>query len=380
MLSVLYLVTSDDFLGYLPRTLRALRARGVEVHVGTRRGARLAHLEREGVAVGHDISFSRALDPRADARALGETLRLVDQLQPDLVHAHNPKAGLVGMTAAALLAHPRRVYTVHGLPYVTARGFRRALYRSAEMLSCGLAHRVLAVSPSVRARLIEDGVSSPERTGMLGGGSAEGAPIASNHGEAQLATRREFRARHGIPEEAPLALFVGRLHREKGLVELAEAFELVQRGLPDVRLVVVGEPDPTGPVEVASLERIRGVVMTGYLPDPNPAYAAADVLVLPSYREGLPTVVLEAAAHGLPTIGTAVLGTVDAIVSGDTGLLVEPHDVEALGEAMAQVLSDVALGRRLGRRAREWALTRFSHEALLSELEHEYLSLDLDLW
>ncbi len=384
MLSVLYLVTSDDFLGYLPRTLRALRARGVEVHVGTRRGARLAHLEREGVAVGHDISFSRALDPRADARALGETLRLIDQLQPDLVHAHNPKAGLVGMTAAALVDHPRRVYTVHGLPYVTARGFKRALYRSAEMLSCGLAHRVLAVSPSVRARLIEDGVSSPERTGMLGGGSAEGAPSVRESQpsarEAQLAMRREFRARHGVPEDAPLALFVGRLHREKGLEELGRAFEVVRRALPDARLAIVGEPDPTGPADVGPLERCPGVVMIGYLPDPNPAYAAADVLVLPSHREGLPTVVLEAAAHGLPTIGTAVLGTVDAILPGETGLLVEVHDARALGEAMIRVLSDGALGRRLGQRAREWALARFSHEALLSDLGREYLSLGLDLW
>lgn len=376
---VLYLVTSDDFLGYLPRTLRALREHGVDVHVGTRRGERLATLEREGVATGHDVAFSRALDPLADARTLVDTLRLIDRTQPDLVHAHNPKAGLIGMCAAALLGHPRRVYTVHGLPYVTARGARRALYRSAEALSCGLAHRVFAVSPSVRARLIEDGVASPEHVHVLGGGSAEGAPAAMEPA-AQLALGREFRARHGIPEDAPLALFVGRLHREKGLVELGAAFESVRRALPAARLVVVGEPDPTGPADVGLLEGRPGVVMAGYQPDPSSAYAAADVLVLPSHREGLPTVVLEAAAEGLPTIGTRVLGTVDAIVPGETGCLVEERDAAALARAMVRVLSDAALGRRLGEQARAWALGRFSHQALLSDLGREYLALGLDLW
>ena len=161
--------------------------------------------------------------------------------------------------------------------------------------------------------------------------------------EARVRTRRRLR----IPEEAFVFLFLGRLYREKGVYELAEAFESLRASHPEAHLLLVG-PDEEG--VVAALGRIPGVTTEGFTDAPEEVLAAADVLCLPSHREGFGLVIIEAAACGVPAIGSDIYGISDAIVDGETGILHRVGSVADLRHAMSRLIEDRDLARRMGRR------------------------------
>lgn len=295
----------------------------------------------------------RAIRPLWDLLALAEITWALIRIRPAALQVGTPKAGLLVTFAGFLTRVPRRQYVVHGLRYETAGGNRRRLLMVMEGASCACATSVIAVSDSVRNRLIEDGVVRPEKVKVLGAGSISGVDVSRFiHNEDSA---RRFRSIHGLDLNIPLVLFVGRLANDKGVSELATAWSEVRRRGVNAQLVVVGpvdESDPLAAETVARIGSLPGVLAIGFLEDPAPAYSAADLLVLPSYREGFGTVILEAAAAGVPSVATDVTGLRDAVVHGQTGLLVAPRTVLPLAEAIQLVIEDEGLRQGLGRRAK----------------------------
>jgi len=170
-----------------------------------------------------------------------------------------------------------------------------------------------------------------------------------------------------LPPGAPVIGFVGRVVRDKGIGELAAAWAHLAADFPELHLVVVGprEKDDPVPVEVTeALERHPRVRFVATVENPAPYYALMDVVILPSYREGLPNVPLEAAAMHLPVVATRVPGCVDAIVDGVTGTLVEPHVVEPLADAVAAYLRSPDLRRQHGDAAHARVLREFVPETI----------------
>lgn len=375
--TILHVCTSDQFLHFLDRPLREQARVGYDVHLATRVGHRSRLLRETGLVTVHDLPLSRRMAPAEDALALAQTLALFRRLRPALVHAHNPKAGVIAMTAAFLAGVPRRVYTVHGLPHVTAGGTKRRLLIAAETVACRLAQRVVPVSASVEVELVARGIADPKAVRRIGPGSADG--VDADYFRPEPDAGRALRRRLQIPEGAPVLLFVGRLHREKGLADLMRAFEHIERSLPETRLLIVGERDPTDLPEADVLRARARVHFLGELSDPRPAYAAADLLVLPSFREGLPTVVLEAAATGIPTVAYDSLGVRDALVSGETGELVPVRDVDALAEASLKLLLRPELRREMGQAARRRTLAEFEPRRVREGVLGIYGELGLDL-
>ncbi len=375
---VVHVTTVPQTLLFLTGQARHLRGRGFEVVAISSPGAELDRFrDGEGVAC-LAVPMERRITPLRDLVALARLVRRLRELRPEIVDAHTPKGGLLGMMAAALAGVPVRVYHLHGLPLVTATGLRRRILRATERVAASLATRVLCVSRSVVEVAAAEGLAPREKLAVLLGGSIGGVDATGRFRPASPEERRAARSAIGIPPEARVVGFVGRLVRDKGLVELTRAWTSLREELPDLRLLLVGPYEPQDPIpdDVASLLRADPRVhAVGLDWDVTKYFRAMDVVALPSYREGFPVVPLEAAAMGLPVVATRVPGSVDAVLDGVTGTLVPPRDERALAAALRPYLADPALRARDGAAARERVLRDFDPERIWTALCGEYEAL-----
>jgi lipopolysaccharide/colanic/teichoic acid biosynthesis glycosyltransferase/glycosyltransferase involved in cell wall biosynthesis len=376
---VVHVATVPEALGFLKGQVGFMRANGVEIAAVAAPGKYLDDFGREqGVGV-HAVAMARRITPAEDARALMSMTRTLHRLRPTIVHAHTPKGGLLGTVGALAAGVPVRIYHMRGLPLETARGSRRQLLWATERVTCAAATHVLCVSHSLRQRAIDEGLCPPEKIEVLGGGSGQGVD-ASRFDPAQVGAdaRRATRARLGIPDEALVVGFLGRLSREKGLGELLQAFSALSGRHPRLHLMVAGGEEPRDAISETAMRFLREdarVHWLGHDWESPPLYAAMDVVALPTYREGFPNVPLEAAAMGLPVVATSVTGCVDAVVDGTTGTLVLPRDAAALEVALERYLEQPALRRAHGEAGRQRVLASFRREPLWDALLSRYLQL-----
>ena len=326
-----------------------------------------------------EVPMEREISPVRDIRSICHLWGILRTLRPTVTNVGTPKAGLLGGFAAWLNRVPCRFYTLHGLRFETTTGLRRKLLILAERLACRFAHRVVCVSHSVREKAIASGLVDRERALIFGAGSCNGVDVARFAPTQQRIWRAaELRRQFGIPADAPVALFVGRLTTDKGIAELVEAFLQLENRIPNLRLLLVGsfeDGDPLPEDIRKHLETHDRVILAGPVNDTAPYYATADVLVLPSHREGLPTVVLEAHAAGKPVIGAAATGIVDLLVDGETGLLFPVGDVSSLANAIARLIEDKALARKLADAGRDQVKRKFRQELIWAALRREYLKV-----
>lgn len=378
-LRLVHLTAVPDMLLFLSGHLADLAAHGFEVTVVSSPGPLLDRIAAEEGVARVAIPISREITPLRDLGSLWRLVRTFRALRPDVVDVHTLKAGLLGIMAARVAGVPVRVYHVHGLRHVTTAGFRRALLRACERVTSGLATRVLCVSRSVARVALSEGLVPARRTTVLLGGSIAGVDAAGRFAAPRdEGERRAARAAAGLPPDARVLGFVGRLVRDKGVAELAAAWRTLRESHPDLRLVVVGEREAGDPIpdELAdALARDPRVRLAGYDRDTPRWYRAMDVVALPTHREGFPVVPLEAAAMGLPVVATAIPGCVDAVVDGVTGTLVPVGDAAALAAAVRAYLDDPALRRRHGEAGRRRALQDYDRRRLWDALREEYLRL-----
>lgn len=308
------------------------------------------------------VAIERKIAPWRDLQALWQIVVLFRRHRFKLVHSVTPKAGLLAMLAAFLTGVDIRIHTFTGQVWVTRHGAARLLLKSMDKLIALLGTFALADSPSQRQFLLDEGVVTASGSGVLAQGSISGVDTIRFRPDAQA--RERLRKELKITEADTLFLFLGRLNRDKGVLDLAAAFS----GMEDERahLLFVGpDEEELGPQLLRLSEGCeKRVHFVGYAEKPEEYMAAADVLCLPSYREGFGNVVIEAAAVGIPAIGSRIYGVADAIQEHVSGSLFAARDVEGLREAMRHMVDDSEGRLKLGRQARERAISDYSSERL----------------
>ncbi len=349
---LLYVVTEDwYFVSHRLALARAARAAGWEVHVATRLGADGDRIRAAGLHL-HPLPWVRsARRPWRDAAAIAALARLYRHLRPDVVHHVSLKPVVLGSLAALVAPPPVVINALTGLGFVYASpGLRARLLRPAvALLLRALLGRPGAVTllqnPDDRDTLARAGIAAPARCAIVRGAGVDLDAFAPP------ATR---------PAGPPLVVLVARMLRDKGVQEFAAAAAMLKARGVAVRCALVGDTDAENPAGIAreALSALAGggaVEWWGRRDDMPAVLSQAHVACLPSYREGLPKALLEAAANGLPLVATDVPGCREIVRDGDNGLLVPARDPQRLAEAIARLAGDAALRERMGRRSRELA-------------------------
>lgn len=310
-------------------------------------------LQKRGLDVPLEFApVERQIRLFADIKALWCLINKFRLERPVAVHTITPKAGLLGMCAAYLAHVPVRVHTFTGQVWVTQQGPMRWLLKTADKCIAALATDVLVDSPSQHKFLIREDVVSAKTSAVLGKGSVCG--VDTKRFSPSALVRQQVRADMGSADDALVCLYLGRLNRDKGVMDLAAAFAQVARKNLRAELWVVGpdEDDMFSQMKTvlrASSQQVRRV---GYTNKPERFMQAADLFCLPSYREGFGSSVIEAAACGIPALVSRIYGLTDAVVEGETGWMHEAGNVQDLAAQLNALLQDLTQMRRRGEAAR----------------------------
>lgn len=322
------------------------------------------------------VNIERAISPSKDFFSLIALSRAFKKFKFDIVHSTTPKAGLLSAIAGYLTKIPVRLHTFTGQPWVTTTGIKRSVLMFCDKIIARLNTHCYADSASQRDFLISSGIVNANKISVIGAGSLAGIDLERfDPCRYSVDELRVLRGDLNIPENGKILLFVGRITPDKGIGELLSAFSNIVKDNRNVFLVFVGPFESVGENIVNKIDEasVRGNIRTvGFSSEPEKYMALADLLCLPSYREGFGTVVIEAASMGTPAIGSNIYGLSDAIVNGKTGVLVPVRDSEALKEGILCVLNDINLLSAMGVAARTRAIRDFGSKTSSELLMKEY--------
>lgn len=310
------------------------------------------------------VPIERKISLLKDGAALFILWRIFRKSEFHCVHSITPKAGLLSMLAARLAGVPLRLHTFTGQVWATEKGLRQWLLKSLDKLLARSATKVLADSVSQRLFLIENDIVAPQEVTVLADGSVAGVDV--QRFQYSSTARAQVRRQLNISEGAVVFLYLGRLNRFKGIIDLLQAFEVAARSDSNLHLVIAGPDEENLSTAVDTLaNRLPGRVhRVEYVNHPEQYMSAADVFCLPSYREGFGSVLIEAASVGIPAIASRIYGITDAVEDGVTGILHQPASDREIADAIMLLATDATLRHRMGRAARARVIDKFSEARL----------------
>lgn len=314
------------------------------------------------------LPIVRRPSPWQDLLVLFKLIELFRRERFDIVHSHMPKTGLLGMLAAWISGIPIRINTFHGEVWATRKGWRRLMLKRLDKFVGWLATDILLVSFSQQNFLERERVLPAGKSIIIGAGSICGVDPLRFY--PNLETRATVRESLGVSQEATVLLFVGRLNRDKGVLDLAAAFDAIAKDYPGVVLVLVGTEEDVCFSRIREICRAESgrLHYVNFTLTPERYMAASDIFCLPSYREGFGLTLIEAAACGVPAVASRIYGISDALDDGRTGLLFTPGDVGDLTRTLKKLIVEVEFRQQLGEAARIRALDLFASEDITQEM------------
>lgn len=312
------------------------------------------------------IEIPRGISVGGSLKAIKALKRIFVEEQFDLIQYSTPNAAFYASIAAKAVGCKVRNYHLMGLRYLGASGFGRKILKTIEKITCNNSTAIECVSKSNLEMGISEGLFSHEKAVVVWNGSSGGVDLKRFDISKRIQWRNEIRAELGYEEDDFVFGFVGRLTRDKGINELLEAY-FAQNS--DSKLFLVGEMDETETLDDSLLMKAKksnNIQFHDLVHDIERYYAAIDVLVLPSYREGFGNVVIEAGAVGTPAIVSNIPGPIDTIEVGKTALTIEVKNVDDLSEKMRQI-SKMDY-RTMGENAARFAREKFDSEILCEKI------------
>ena len=327
--------------------------------------------EREGVRT-VAVPMERHISPLKDLKSLFGLIRVFQKEKPTMVHSMTPKAGLLSMMAAWFCRVPVRVHTFTGLVFPTATGLTQRILILTDRITCACATHIVPEGEGVKNDLLDYRITRKQLK-VLGHGNVRGIDL--DHNNPELPEVQADAAKIRKPGIFTF-VFVGRLVRDKGINELVEAFERLNKEYTNIRLILVGpqEPklDPLKPEAIAKIDNNKNIEAVGHQSNVRQWLAASDAFVFPSYREGFPNVVIEAGAMSLPSIVTDINGSREIIIEGKNGTIIPPRDAVALYQSMKSFLEQPDKRAQMAFNARPFVASRYEQSYVRRCLKEYY--------
>ena len=310
-----------------------------------------------------NIAVSREISLFKDLRTLVSLRAYFREMKFDAVHTVTPKVGLLGILAARLAGVDKRIHIFTGQVWHTKKGWFKRFLMLLDRFTVWNSTHILVDGHSQRQFLIKNSIVKKTSSFVLGKGSISG--VDTNRFVPDTIVKKEVREELGIKENEVVFMFLGRMNSDKGINELAEAFNRLRKTQMNARLLLVGgDEENMTPIVKQKVKDIESVLFYGVTPKPERLLQACDVFCMPSYREGFGTSIIEASLLEKPIICSATYGLMETIIENKTGLRHKVADVDSLYFAMEKLINDKNLRSLLGKGGREYVLGNFSAQKI----------------
>ena len=304
------------------------------------------------------ITIERDISPLNDLKTLWSIIKLFRKVKPDIINLGTPKVSLLGMIAGFIVGVEKRIYTCRGFRFVNEKGLKKKILVAMEKITAYLSHQVICISPSLKTYALENNIFDKNKTVVINRGSSNGIDLDKfSFKNINLKEKSKFIEDNNLAGKFIYG-YVGRLVRDKGIFELLTVFEKLSLNNKNICLLLLGSDITSNMKEKEMLEHYKNhpaIYFIGFKENIEVYISMFDVLVLPTHREGFGNAYIQAAALGVPCIGTNVVGAKDAINDGFNGFTIPPNNIEKLEEGMLRLLHNEKLRIEYSRNGIEWA-------------------------
>ncbi|KAA2276692.1 MULTISPECIES: glycosyltransferase family 4 protein [unclassified Staphylococcus] len=365
---IFQLVTVSKSITLMKGQIEYLRDKDLDVHVVSSEGPEQNTYSSD---ITHVVNMEREISLKNDLKSLFNMIKLFRKERPYIVNSGTPKAGLIGTLAAFITRRPVRIYTVRGLRLETVTGLKYKILYAMEKLAMYCSTDIIAISDSLKDKIVELGLAKQKDIKVLGYGSSNGINI-DNFRKDNVSVPNDIKEK--ISGNFVIG-FVGRIVKDKGIHEVIEAFKLVQKKHKNVKLMIVGpieKDDSISEDEFKYLQNDQDIIMTGHVNDTVRYYNTMDVLLFPTYREGFGNVSIEAQAVEVPVIVNNVTGAKDTLVDNFTGFLVDKGNYQQIFDRIDYLITHPQQKEQLGINGRKNVEEKFRNEVIWEHLETIY--------
>jgi len=353
--------------------------KGVKFYVACQASQHLRDFCYAKKIVSLELNILREISIINDIAAIIKLVKYIKSEEIDIIVAHTPKGGLIGMSAAYLAGVKKRIYFRHGLMFETSTGLKRFILKTAERLTGFLATQVVCVSPSVLEISNQQHLSSKEKNVILNKGTCNGIDALNKFNKSKVNDElvRNLKERYDISSKDRVIGFVGRLVNDKGINELLSAWKQLTKNTLNVKLLLIGPVEARDTISselLAYITNTPNIIYTGMIDDLAPYYCLMDIFILPSHREGFPTVVLEASAMELPVLTTRATGCRDSIIDNETGFFIDltPTDIV---DKLNRYLENNSLAKKHGEYGRNFIIANFNQQRIWEEINSKIFGI-----